>query len=70
MDHSEVQELVNHPAESLGVELKRWLDPTNEVDSALIARTLIASQDVCDLQRAVFGERPWPIFSMLTSSEF
>jgi hypothetical protein len=37
MDRSELQELVRHPAEALGLELKRWLDPGNEVDSALIA---------------------------------
>src|ERR1043166_6674065 len=29
----------------------------------------VASQDVRRLKSAVFGERPWPVFPMLTSSE-
>jgi len=42
MDRSQLNELVHHATETLGVEIKRWLNPTDDVDSAVIARALIA----------------------------
>jgi hypothetical protein len=42
MDHSQLHELVQHPTETLGVEIKRWLNPTDDVESAVVARALIA----------------------------
>ncbi len=41
----EVQSLVNNPGESLGVELKRWIDPTTDEGIAKIAKACMAMRN-------------------------
>jgi hypothetical protein len=42
MDKSQLTDLLEHPTESLGLEIKRWLNPAETIDTAKIARALIA----------------------------
>jgi hypothetical protein len=46
MTRSQLIELLQHPSETLAIEIKRWLRPENPIDAAKIAKALMALRNI------------------------